>query len=254
MATDFTQNPATTTTKAQIAAAQQQNQQQQQAQNANSQAWLAANHPEWNQQSTSAAQAQQINQNYMQNKLPVLPSMAPNQGGDYSNVTFTAYDQNGKPYQVSAAQDAANEAAKHEAAFNPQAYYGFKYGDLANVPLAQIASMYGSNAADSVQGHFTQYPTANYLAITQQYNQQHQILQNPFPENTAAGIAWEVARTTGGTGNITESMKSTANTEAKGWGLPATFFSGIPSVSGRETVASPNMLVDYTNKATGADM
>jgi hypothetical protein len=126
--------------------------------------------------------------------------MAPNQGGDYSNVTFTAYDQRGVPYQVSAAQDAANEAAKHEAAFNPQAYYGFKYGDLANVPLSQIASMYGSNAADSVQGHFTQYPTANYLAITQQYNQQHQILQNPFPENTAAGIAWEVNKTGGSVG------------------------------------------------------
>jgi hypothetical protein len=222
--------------------------QTQQQQNAASQAWLAANHPDWNQNAGTPQQAAQTNQAYLNNTLPVLPSMAPNQYGNYSNETFTAYTPSGTPYLVSAAQDAINEQQKY-AAFNAP----INYGNFANMSLGQIASQYGTTFADRVQGYYTQHPTQNFLDITAQYNQQHQILQNPFPENTAAGIAWEVGRTTGGTGNITESMKTQANVEAKFYGAPANLFSFMPSTSGRETTAPPS-LVDYTNPTTGQDM
>ena len=164
--------------------------QTQQQQNAASQAWLAANHPDWNQNAGTPQQAAQTNQAYLNNTLPVLPSMAPNQYGNYSNETFTAYTPTGTPYLVSAAQDAINEQQKY-AQFNAP----INYGNFANMSLGQIASQYGTTFADRVQGYYTEHPTANFQAINQQYNQQHQnilsggtvINPNTFVPTVAAG-------------------------------------------------------------------
>ena len=73
------------------------------------------------------AAAEAANLAWRTNTGPVLPAYADQQ------PTFTAYDTLGKPYQVSAAQDAANEAAKY-AQFNSP----IDYGRYANVPLVQM--------------------------------------------------------------------------------------------------------------------
>jgi len=131
--------------------------------------------------------------------------------------------------------DAAREAAKHAAAFHPVEYYGVNPASLGNVPLSQIASRYGTGFADIVQGYYTQNPTSEARAITAQYNAQHAIAENPFNTESAAGIAWEVARTTGGAGNITESMKKTAGIESRAsYGVD--IFQGMSAVKGVSTV------------------
>jgi hypothetical protein len=166
------------------------------------------------------AAAQAANLAYTTNTAPVLPVMG---AGSVSGIT-----------QAEQA-DAAREAAKHAAAFHPAEYYGVNPASLGNVPLSQIASRYGTNFADTVQGYYTQNPTAEARAITKQYNAQHAIAENPFNPDSAAGIAWEVARTTGGAGNITESMKKTAGIESRAsYGVD--IFQGMSAVKGVSTV------------------
>jgi hypothetical protein len=166
------------------------------------------------------AAAQAANLAYTTNTAPVLPVMG---AGSVSGIT-----------QAEQA-DAAREAAKHAAAFHPAEYYGVNPASLGNVPLSQIASRYGTGFADIVQGYYTQNPTAEARAITAQYNAQHAIAENPFNPDSAAGIAWEVARTTGGAGNITESMKKTAGIESRAsYGVD--IFQGMSAVKGVSTV------------------
>jgi hypothetical protein len=161
----------------------------------------------------AAAQAAATNAAYLANALPVLPKYAAGGGATYTQAEL---------------QDAASEAAKHEAAFHPP---DINYAAYANVPLSQMPA----NVASRVQEYYTRNPSERAQAITQQYAAQHQIAQNPFAEDSAAGIAWEVARTTGGAGNITESMRATAGVESRAtYGVDV--FEGIPTVSGISTV------------------
>jgi len=146
------------------------------------------------------AVAEAANLAWRTNTAPILPVMG---AGSYSGIT--------QEQQA----DAAREAAKHAAAFHPAEYYGVSPSSLGNVPLSQIAARYGTGFADIVQGYYTQNPTAEARAITSQYAAQHAIAENPFDPNSALGIAWEVSRVTGGTGNITESLKAKAIEQTK---------------------------------------
>ena len=104
------------------------------------------------------AAAEAANLAWRTNTGPVLPAYADQQ------PTFTAYDTLGKPYQVSAAQDAANEAAKY-AQFNSP----IDYGRYANVPLVQMPA----GLAGPVQEYYREHPTPAFQSLTGQYSQQH---------------------------------------------------------------------------------
>lgn len=125
-------------------------------------------------------QAAATNAAYLANTLPVLPAYAPGGGAQYTQAEQA---------------DAAREAAKHAAAFHPAEFYGVSPSALGNVPLSQIAARYGEGMADLVQGYFTQHPTAEAQAITQQYAANRGgSVENPYDPNSAAGIAWLVNR------------------------------------------------------------
>jgi hypothetical protein len=123
-----------------------------------------------------AAQAAARNAAYQNNTLPVLPVMG------QSSLT-----------QAEIA-DAAGEAKKHAMAFHPEEYYGVSIGSLANVPLSQIQSRYGTQFADIVQGYYTRNPTPGAAGIIAEYNARKGIVANPFGEGNAAAIAWDVSR------------------------------------------------------------
>jgi hypothetical protein len=139
------------------------------------------------------------------------------------------------PSQVSAADASARAAAAAQAnaAYNygntpegmdyyanirqQQALSQVNVAEMANVPLSQIAAKYGTDAADRVQTYYTENPTARSASLTDQYGatrygsvgsgstyQYAPTPKNPYPENTAAGIAWLVSRQQGET--VSESL------------------------------------------------
>lgn len=182
------------------------------------------------------AAAQAANAAYLSGTAPVLPKMGtpPPSSEDTRVIAWDTSgltdpkNQQGRPYYISAQEDAAREDAKHMAAFHPQEYYGVNIGSMADVPLSVIATRYGTDLADIVQGHFTEHPTAKFQAITNQYAQQQATTvssggsyiqptaispRNPFPENSAAGIMWLTQRQQGG--QVTESLAAKAISESE---------------------------------------
>jgi hypothetical protein len=109
-------------------------------------------------EAAGAAIAEAQNAAWRNNTGPVLPK--------YANPpeTFTAYDPSGKPYQVSAAEDAANEAAKYAANNSP-----INYGQYANVPLMQMPA----GMAGRVQEYYREHPTPAFQSLAGQYSQEH---------------------------------------------------------------------------------
>jgi hypothetical protein len=141
-------------------------------------AWLAQEHPEWSQQSTSAEQAASINAAWRSNTLPVIPQYANPVG--YSQADLA---------------DAAQEQAKHERLFHPEQYYGVNPANLGNVPLSVIAARYGTSFADTVSGHFVEHPSERYQAITSAYEeQQNRVVSVGTGQGPAAvyqaGVGW----------------------------------------------------------------
>lgn len=107
-----------------------------------------------------AAQAAATNQAYLNNTLPILPKF----GASANPQTYTAYDSYGNPYKVSAAQDAANEAAKYASFNNP-----IDYSRYANVPLSQMPA----GIASRVQEYYRQNPSERFQSEIGQYGIEH---------------------------------------------------------------------------------
>jgi len=155
-------------------------------------AWLAKEHPDWNQQATSASQAAQINAAYLANQLPVLPQYAAGGGAKYTAAEIA---------------DAQAEAAKY-AYFNAP----IDYAKYANVPLSQMPE----NVASRVQNYYREHPSTAAQTISSQYEtSRDQVVgsagvmytgaataKNPYNPNSALGIAWEVAKTGGATDTL----------------------------------------------------
>jgi len=116
-------------------------------------AWLAANHPEWNQNSGSAAQAAATNAAYLSNQLLVIPKYAAGGGASYTAAEIA---------------DAQSELAKHNTDFG----VGINYSQFGGMTLSQIASRYGTTVADNVSGYYVNHPSAQYQATTAQYQAQ----------------------------------------------------------------------------------
>lgn len=164
-------------------------------------------------------------------------------GGD-ANTQGVARDVTNEEYfQMFGRTPEQSEQEKHMAAFHPEQFYGANIGSLQNVPLGQIAARYGTQFADFVQGYYTEHPTARFQAITGAYEQQQRNVigtegiiyqapatpKNPYPENTAAGIAWLAGRQ-GGT--VSESLAQKAFSQGYAGSLGVV--SGISTVPMRD--------------------
>jgi len=151
-------------------------------------AWLAKEHPDWGQQSTSAAQAAQINQAYLSNQLAVLPQYAAGGGARYTQAEIA---------------DAAAETAKHMEAFHPEQYYGVSPAALGGMTQEQIASRYGSRMAEHVSSYYVSHPSERYLATTAQYEAQRNRIVSVGAGGEAstyqAGVGWVSTPTDKGT-------------------------------------------------------
>lgn len=142
---------------------------QTQAQADASAAWLAQEHPEWNQQASSAEQAAAMNAAWQNNTAPVLPRMGTQYSGD-QNETIRIYDTTGLTdprNQQGVARDVTrseyiqlygrtpeqSEAAKYQE-FNAP----INFAAYANVPLSQMPA----NIASRVQDYYATNPSAAY--------------------------------------------------------------------------------------------
>jgi predicted DNA-binding transcriptional regulator AlpA len=140
-----------------------------------------------------------------------------------------------------AAVDAAAEAAKRSAAFGNQ-LGGVDPTTLANMTKSEIAARYGSSVAEAVGDYYIANPSARYQGEVAKYSERQQstigsggvyrqptstiTVQNPYPLNSAAGIAFDVSRTGGSTNPYLAQ-----NSIAEGY-IP----SNISPLSGRSTV------------------
>jgi hypothetical protein len=191
-------------------------------------AWLAVNRPDLvSQQATTAEAAAAQNAAYMNNTLPVLPKMGQPATGYNQNDTIRIYDTTGltdprnqqgvardvtptEYYQIYGRTPEQSEAAKY-AEFNAP----IDFAAYANVPLSQMPA----NVASRLQDYYAAHPTAKAQELTAQYAATKGgwgAEANPYDPDSAAGIAWEVARVTGGSGNITDPMKQIAASEISG--------------------------------------
>lgn len=174
------------------------------------------------------AAAQAANLAWRTNTAPVLPRMgapAPGSPGTEQDLTRIyvggTADVQGTPMDLTRSQYIAQfgrtpeeaESAKHMEHFHPAEFFGTTMDAMQGMTLGQIASRYGSRAADYVQDYSRERPSARFQAITQAYEAQQQRSidasgayyqptaagsgKNPYPEDSAAGIAWEVAKTGG---------------------------------------------------------
>ncbi|MFA5348303.1 MAG: GNAT family N-acetyltransferase, partial [Methanoregula sp.] len=134
-------------------------------------AWLAQNHPEWNQQAGSAEQAAAMNAAYINNQLPVRPKMGtPTGGTGNQNETIRIYDTTGLSdprNQQGVARDVTrseyiqiygrtpeqSEAAKYKEFNEP-----INFAAYANTPLSSMPA----NVASRVQDYFQANPSAAY--------------------------------------------------------------------------------------------
>jgi hypothetical protein len=141
-------------------------------------AWLAQNHPEWNQQAGSAEQAAAMNAAYINNQTTVLPRMGTPVGGGNQNETIRIYDTTGLSdprNQQGVARDVTrseyiqiygrtpeqSEAAKYQE-FNAP----INFAAYANTPLSSMPA----NVASRVQDYFQANPSAAYQEQVALYN------------------------------------------------------------------------------------
>lgn len=232
-----------------------------QAQADASAAWLAANRPDLvNQPVTSAEQAEQIRQDYLNNRLPVLPVEAPNQyhyGQPMPGETYTVYDFSGMTADQRMNQTAPSrevsyqeyvsimgrtpdqsEQLKHDVAFHPETV------NPSNLPADMREAYYGEMTARTHE-YYRQNPSPAYLVITGEYYARRggapAELSNPFAPDSAAGIDYLVGRQGG---SVTESLKGKAIIEADasyGMGAGAQIFGNLNAVSGRSTVPTRDL-------------
>ena len=211
-------------------------------------AWLAQNRPDLvSTPSGSAEQAAATNAAWQNNTLPVLSKMGTPATGYNQNDTIRIYDTTGltdprnqqgvardvtpaEYYQIYGRTPEQSEAAKYQE-FNAP----IDFAAYANVPLSQMPA----NVASRVQDYYAAHPTERAQAITAQYAAQHGIVTNPYDEDSAAGIAWEVQRTTGGAGFLTTSLIKEAESPVDKYGQPKSSYTpyGAYGVSGISTVA-----------------
>lgn len=238
-------------------------------------AWLAKEHPEWNQPAASAEAAAAQNAAWKANTLPVLPKFAtPVAGTPGSESDLTRVYIGGTAETQGVARDLTrseyiamfgrtpeeSESAKHGAAWQPVAFAKAHAAELADMSKSEIAARYGTGVADAVGDYYREHPSARYLAITGAYeyqqrnvvgpsgvmSQQAPSARNPYPEDSAAGIAWLVGRQQGAT--VTESLKEKAIAEKQLFGdyggldfdteriVGGKTVAGIGVVSGMETI------------------
>jgi hypothetical protein len=201
-----------------------------------------------------AAAAAAQNAAWRNNTAPVLPRMgSPVSGGD--NELIRVYDTTGLTdprNQAGVARDItraeyiqtygrtpeASEQAKRDYAFSP-----IDYGAMANLTLSEIASRYGSGTADRVQDYYQAHPSARAQAITSEYNARHGVVENPFNPDTAAGIAWEVQRVTGGGGMLTTSLITESQSSVDRFGEKKSSYNpyGALGISGISTVPTRDL-------------
>jgi hypothetical protein len=189
-----------------------------------------------------AQQAEAANLAYRQGTSPVLPQYAQGGGAQFTQLQI---------------QDDAAEQAKHQRLFHPAEYYGTTMESMQGMTLSQVASRYGTSTADYVQDYSRMRPSAAFTTTTGEYarqqartigsegiTQQREVsAANPFQANTAAGIAWDVQRITGGSGMLTSSLLAEAASPVDKFGQQKSYYIpyGASVVEGRSTVPTRDL-------------
>jgi hypothetical protein len=190
-------------------------------------AWLLANRPDLVNPTRTAAEAEAYRTAYFNNTLPVLPTEAPNQyhyGQPTPGETYRIYDFSGMsewqrmnvdaPYREVSYQEYTRikgmtpdqaEQQKHNVFFHPDTV------DPSTLS-PELRSTYARELLQNEHEYYRQNPSPYFLAIIGEYAaQQNRVVggggvmfqgapsgagtKNPYREDSAAGIAWDLERT-----------------------------------------------------------